>query len=606
MRSTAVIGLLLVLAMDLCAQVEAGFAARVAILGDRVEYRIAVERSGEGAEEAPAPPVPPVSPDFEIRYIDARDARHSEAYISGGRVFRKSTVRTTYVYEVVPKAAGTLTIPAFPWTLGDKTVRVPEATLRVEAEAPGNRFVEVELTATPESAWVGQPVTVRIALTFEREFYEGGSRRLALTAPWFASAAGFVADPPDRATERVRGFVPMVIDEAFYNFRLERAARGERTSLRLVYDRELIPVRAGRLYLDAVTFQGDIVDEYGVNIFGEREPRTVIRAVRTSRPLEIHVRDVPEEGRPSSFTNAVGTFTVTLRAGPAEIRAGDPVTITLTVSGRGNVEGITLPPLSGFQDFTCYEPESKVAPIEGGGPGAKKLEVAWLVIPKSPAVRELPAVDFSWFDPSEGRFRTESTGRLPLTITGETAEAPLVAAPAADRAKREIEARRVVLAAKIDPGTLRPRRDALFGTDFFLMAGLPLVSLVSIAVVRRRRDRLHRDAGAMRRAGALAAARRRLAEASGAPPASAIDAAARALEGFVADRLGLPPAGVPAPIARDRLMAAGVGRDLADEVVVLLGALEAARFAAGTAGPPERTLGVVGDLIARLDRRLPR
>lgn len=63
----------------------------------------------------------------------------------------------------------------------------------------------------------------------------------------------------------------------------------------------------------------------------------------------IQVLPLPEQGRPASFSGAVGTFTVSATAKPVNVAVGDPITVTLAItdqSGASNLESLQPPALA--------------------------------------------------------------------------------------------------------------------------------------------------------------------------------------------------------------------------------------------------------------------
>jgi hypothetical protein len=50
---------------------------------------------------------------------------------------------------------------------------------------------------------------------------------------------------------------------------------------------------------------------------------------------------LPEEGRPDNYSGAVGQFVFDVKVKPTEVALGDPITITLQITGEGNVDSIS-------------------------------------------------------------------------------------------------------------------------------------------------------------------------------------------------------------------------------------------------------------------------
>ncbi|MFO7904730.1 MAG: BatD family protein, partial [Pirellulaceae bacterium] len=82
------------------------------------------------------------------------------------------------------------------------------------------------------------------------------------------------------------------------------------------------------------------------------------------------------------------------------VRAGEPVTVTMTVRGRGNLDSVTVPTIPAGSDFQTYSPEVETRKdVSGGRIGGEKV-FKQVLVPLNPEVGEIPAVTFSYFDPS--------------------------------------------------------------------------------------------------------------------------------------------------------------------------------------------------------------
>ena len=57
----------------------------------------------------------------------------------------------------------------------------------------------------------------------------------------------------------------------------------------------------------------------------------------TSQSLSLEVKNLPETGKPASFAGAVGNYNFKADIDKTELYTNDAVTVTLTVSGTGNI-----------------------------------------------------------------------------------------------------------------------------------------------------------------------------------------------------------------------------------------------------------------------------
>ena len=114
------------------------------------------------------------------------------------------------------------------------------------------------------------------------------------------------------------------------------------------------------------------------------------RVALSAEPETLTVLPLPKENVPANFNGAVGSFSLTLSAGPTNVAAGDPVTVKVQISGRGAFDALTLPEQSAWSGFKTYPPTTKVETTDALGlQGTKTFEQ--VVVPQSADIKTLPA-----------------------------------------------------------------------------------------------------------------------------------------------------------------------------------------------------------------------
>lgn len=139
-----------------------------------------------------------------------------------------------------------------------------------------------------------------------------------------------------------------------------------------------------------------------------------------SAPVRLSVRPLPENGKPSSFYGAVGSkFTLTAKADPATVEAGEAVNWTVTVQGQGNLKtsgDLPLPAPTGFKDYPASSSFGTVPNYSARSYKTFKT----VLVPSSSGVYELPAVAWSYFDPADATYRTLYSPTVTLKVTPAT------------------------------------------------------------------------------------------------------------------------------------------------------------------------------------------
>ncbi len=333
---------------------------------------------------------------------------------------------------------------------------------------------------------------------------------------------------------------------------------------------------------------------------------TVVPTTVLSNPLAIEVEPLPP-GRPEPFSGVVGSLSLSADLDRDSVDANDAVTLTVRVSGRGNLRGVPAPELDLPPDFEAFPPEiSESVQLSGSGlSGSKTFE--YVMIPRAPGTRTIPSIEMGFFDTGEGAYRTAGTGDLQLGVTGAVAEGPASMARGGVTQLRE-DIRFIHLGS----GSLRPSHRPLFGeVVFWMFVILPMAGVLGTLGLRRHQDRLAGDVAYARGRRAGRVARKRFAEArrlAGGDDARAFYAeVARALRGLVADRLNLPEAGLQLSELGAALTRVGVSEPTVGDVLECLEHCDRQRFAPPGVDEEERArfLDRASAVMTRLDREVP-
>ena len=178
----------------------------------------------------------------------------------------------------------------------------------------------------------------------------------------------------------------------------------------------IVPQRAGRFTIDPMTIEciaqvrteGNrrrSLDPFG--FFDDPFFNNNIANVKkelSSSSFAIDVKNLPTTGKPDSFAGAVGNYSFKSEIDKTELSTNEAFTITLTVSGTGNIELLQMPEPVFPPDFEVYDPKITTSPSTSsqGLSGTKKAE--YLVIPRRAGNFSIPPVEFSYFDPSTSSY----------------------------------------------------------------------------------------------------------------------------------------------------------------------------------------------------------
>jgi hypothetical protein len=301
--------------------------------------------------------------------------------------------------------------------------------------------------------------------------------------------------------------------------------------------RSCLPTRAGTLTLAAPRLRFAYATQFREDFLDGRVPTDRRDTTVYGEPLTLEIRELPREGRPESFTGAVGRFTVRAQASPRTLQAGTVMKLRLGIEGEGNLERFGTPRLDGLDGFHVY------GMIDDRG--ARGRTITYDLAPLSAEATEVPAIPFAFFDPDAKAYRTVRTQPLPLTVT----PAPETSTPAEQSSPPE-----------------EPSSESML-----LRVLLPLAILLAALLVLVRRVRqppLEADPAEKAAAGFHAGMDRPDADPAG------------LFAGYLATRLRCSTAAVIGPGLDSRLAAAGVQDDLTRRAAARLEQLVAARYGA--------------------------
>ena len=173
-----------------------------------------------------------------------------------------------------------------------------------------------------------------------------------------------------------------------------------------------------RVYQEGRRSPGSLFDDSFFNnpffSFSSGRPVTV-----TSEPLELTVVSLPEEGRPADFTGLVGSFEIESRLEPTTVRAGESSTMTVVLSGRGNVTRIPDLQVPEIEQTKVYadQPVFKVTQDAKGLGGSKTMK--WALVPEKVGLCQIPPLEVSFFDPGTDEYRVIRTSPHALSVLPE-------------------------------------------------------------------------------------------------------------------------------------------------------------------------------------------
>ena len=299
--------------------------------------------------------------------------------------------------------------------------------------------------------------------------------------------------------------------------------------------------------------------------------------------INLNVKPLPQ-GKTDAFYGGVGDFSLSSTISSTDVTANDAVTIRVILSGTGNLKLIKTPEFKFPQDFDIYDPkvENKYSLKNGRQTGNKIFE--YLVIPRHAGEYTIPALEFQYFDPKSETYKTLRTDEYTLNVARGQGSDSQTSISYVNKEDLKFVGQDVRFHST--PLTLKSIDSQFYGSAlFYLCLALPLIILIVVVVISRKRIAEGANMAKVRTKKASSVATRRLKSAGKLMKAGRknefYDEMMRALSGYMGDKLAIPTA----ELSKDRIGQELRDRKVADElvrqVIGLMDDCEYARYAPG-------------------------
>lgn len=362
--------------------------------------------------------------DFTLVWGPQRGESTSIRVINGKR---SKSSQFTYTYILAPKKTGKFELPAATAKMKGETITSVQAAVEVLASdssasaqsgaSSGNtqqtkpsgtissKDLFLKFTVSRTSAVVGQPLTAELKLYQNVDIagFEGAK---------FPAFNGFWSQ--ETAAPNNINFQREEVDGRLYNSALLR---------RYV----LIPQQVGNLVIDPaelVCLVNVRRPSHGNSIFDSffDDNTMTVRKRVTTPAVHVHVNPLPS-GAPATFGGGVGSFRISASLSKDQLKMHEATSLTVTVSGRGNVSLLEAPKVNFPADMDVYDTKTteNTDKTTGGTSGSKVFEYPF--IPRSHGEFTIAPIEYSYYDVNAGKYETISTGPITFNVEkGDVAE----------------------------------------------------------------------------------------------------------------------------------------------------------------------------------------
>ena len=353
----------------------------------------------------------------------------------------------------------------------------------------------------------------------------------------------------------------------------------------------LFPQQSGKLEIPSITFDATVAMQHDIDPF-EAFFNGVSNYVEMKKPivtpkLIVNVEPLPG-GKPTSYSSAVGDFSLKSSISTNQLKTNDAVTIKLEIAGTGNMKLINTPEVLFPQDFDEYDPkvENQFVLTKNGLSGKKTFE--YLAIPRHAGTFTIPAIEFSYFDVKTKSYRTLKTESYELNVEKGASSATEQQITSNFTNKEDVKLiGQDIRYIKTRDIILTPRNVYFFGSYVYIMwYVVPLLFSILLVIIYRRRALENANLVKVRTKNANKVAVKRLKLAAKLladdKKEDFYDEILKALWGYISDKLNIPVSQLSKDNVAYELKKYGVEQILVDRFVDILNECEFARYAPGS------------------------
>jgi len=364
----------------------------------------------DGSNQVKDPDLSGLKTWFRVAYAGGGPQNSQSITVINGQMTKKVSHKYVYQYQLTPLKKGILTIPPIMVNVEGRSY-LTEA-IRLQVKEPGD-VAEFKLRQylSENSCFIGEPVLLTVEWYLQNE----------VKSPYFTvpilEDSRFRIEDYKGSSQGKQEYKIRIGKEEVSLIQSEKKLQGDLYTT-LTFKKILIPRSAGLIEIPKATlvFNGVSGNRQARDFFGRlvREP-AYKKYVIASRSRTLTVKNVPQQGKPENYSGLVGTFTVEAMATPLEVNVGDPITLTITLKGRGNLKDGRLPHLHQIKKLTkdFKIPEEIAA---GTIRGNQKI-FTQTIRATHQDIKEIPSLSISYFNSKTEKYQYAKSGPISLKVS---------------------------------------------------------------------------------------------------------------------------------------------------------------------------------------------
>jgi hypothetical protein len=514
----------------------------------------------------------------------------------------------TFSYYIQARSVGKFTIPSASITFKNETLRSEPIAIEVTKGSAKPKQQQNDQSVSNDE--IAENLFIR-AIVDKSTLYKGEQltviyklyTRLNIASPQISklpSYEGFWAE--ELETSNNISFTRETIDGKVFNVAtLKRAALfPSQTGDLSVTPFELkIPVQ-----IQSRRRSNNIFDDFFNDPFFGRSQ--TIEFTAKSNTVRVKVLPLPYIDK-ISFRGAVGNFSMNAVLDKNEIKQNEPITLKVTVSGTGNLKLIEQPEVIIPNGFETYDPKVNDEVNRSVIVSGKKV-FEFLIIPRLSGKFEIPALEFTYFNPQKKTYSTIESESFKINVLPGSSEYTGGVSTSKEDVKILDKDIRYI---KLNINDITDHSDYWFNsTSFYIAIFLPLILAGALLLWKKKEDNLANNLQLFRNIRAKKIAKKRLSHAAKLMKLQKVnefhDEIARALFGYLQDKLSIEPSEFSLDKAIEILSTSINDSSILDELKNTIQKCDYIRYAPIDAGKDNlnETYNMTSNLIMTIEDKL--
>ena len=555
----------------------------------------------------------PEMPDFDILAGPYTSQSSSTSFVNGQRT---SSFTLTFTYTLMARKEGAFTIEPASITVGGDKYRSNglKITVLPADEEPTSQQSSSRQSASgastqrqsSSSASTGSGdifIKTQISKTKVHE-----QECILLSYKLYFAGVDVAQFTNNTKIPEFKGFLKQELEQGEVQTELEHY-NGRNYQTAVLYRTLLFPQKTGDIEIEPASFEAvlrvqnraqvrSIFDDFFATY-------TNVTKTLTAPGVTIHSLPLPS-GKPAGFSGGVGSFSLNSSITTNSLTTNEPVTIKLTISGKGNMKLVKTPAIDWPDGFEVYDPKvtNNFKNTTSGVSGTKEIE--YLAIARAAGDYTIPSVTFSYFDTNDNSYKRLTTPEYQVHVArGANDTEPTVITGGSYTNKEDIQKLGSDI-RYIDTKEPKPlvKMQGLDGL-WWLWYLIPLLVSIALFIVFHKQIKERADVTRVKYKKAGKVAQKRLKKAKKLlkenNDAAFYEEIERAAWTYLSDRLSIPQADLTKENISGILRSKGATDELIQEVNNVLSTAEFARYAPAAAGSKESLYDDTAKLIENLE-----